>query len=221
MRLRNSSPLPERKSSILSGPQFAMGNRSTPNLLATAPDETASTPVMESLQLTASAISRNSRSGRNDIDAQADDSDGEVLAEDLQNYNDADNQRPWQSDARPQAGNKETNNHDEEFETVNIDDPSTKSEFRNSAIVPTTLRTADSHHNLSNSAHSSGLSLEDIRRMRSVSISSTRSTPYSPADDALAALSLKSFWRWILCFCVVNFDLELGQGSRVCQASAH
>ncbi|TPX71120.1 hypothetical protein SpCBS45565_g01383 [Spizellomyces sp. 'palustris'] len=40
----------------------------------------------------------------------------------------------------------------------------------------------------------------------------TRSGPFSPAlDDGLLNLELKKFWEWVLCFCVVNFDLELGQ----------
>ncbi|KAI8928173.1 hypothetical protein BC831DRAFT_449471 [Entophlyctis helioformis] len=30
-------------------------------------------------------------------------------------------------------------------------------------------------------------------------------------DDALLRLNLGSFWQWVLCFCIVNFDLEVGQ----------
>ncbi|KAJ3053188.1 hypothetical protein HK097_004844 [Rhizophlyctis rosea] len=33
----------------------------------------------------------------------------------------------------------------------------------------------------------------------------------NPLDEALLSLNLAMFWQWVLCFCVVNFDLELGQ----------
>ncbi|KAJ3254899.1 hypothetical protein HK104_007184, partial [Borealophlyctis nickersoniae] len=39
-------------------------------------------------------------------------------------------------------------------------------------------------------------------------------SPYAsqnPLDDALLSLNLAMFWQWTLCFCLVNFDLELGQ----------
>ena len=39
----------------------------------------------------------------------------------------------------------------------------------------------------------------------------------SPHEDdklgeALLRLNLASLWQWILCFCIVDFDLEIGQG---------
>ncbi|KAJ3186489.1 Protein dennd6a [Gaertneriomyces sp. JEL0708] len=44
------------------------------------------------------------------------------------------------------------------------------------------------------------------------------SSPLSPSqeshagiDEGLQRLNIRSFWQWALCFCVVNFDLELGQ----------
>nr|KAJ3422052.1 Protein dennd6b [Polyrhizophydium stewartii] len=33
----------------------------------------------------------------------------------------------------------------------------------------------------------------------------------SPMNEALLRLNLGSFWQWVFCFCLVNFDLELGQ----------
>ncbi|KAJ3039424.1 Protein dennd6a [Rhizophlyctis rosea] len=33
----------------------------------------------------------------------------------------------------------------------------------------------------------------------------------NPLDESLLSLNLGMFWQWVLCFCVVNFDLELGQ----------
>ncbi|KAH6560803.1 hypothetical protein BASA62_010237 [Batrachochytrium salamandrivorans] len=32
-----------------------------------------------------------------------------------------------------------------------------------------------------------------------------------PINDALLRLDLGAFWQWVLCFCIVNFDLEIGQ----------
>jgi hypothetical protein len=38
-------------------------------------------------------------------------------------------------------------------------------------------------------------------------------TPGNDATEnaALSELNLGLFWQWILCFCIVNFDLETGQ----------
>ncbi|EGF77400.1 hypothetical protein BATDEDRAFT_91628 [Batrachochytrium dendrobatidis JAM81] len=33
----------------------------------------------------------------------------------------------------------------------------------------------------------------------------------TPINDALLRLNLAAFWQWMLCFCIVNFDLEMGQ----------
>ncbi|KAI8915255.1 hypothetical protein DFJ77DRAFT_430348 [Powellomyces hirtus] len=33
----------------------------------------------------------------------------------------------------------------------------------------------------------------------------------NPLDHSLLSLNLRMFWQWILCVCLVNFDLELGQ----------
>jgi hypothetical protein len=39
-----------------------------------------------------------------------------------------------------------------------------------------------------------------------------QSSDRSNVSNALQNLDLEAFWRWAICLCVVNFDLELGQG---------
>ncbi|TPX46522.1 hypothetical protein SeMB42_g03146 [Synchytrium endobioticum] len=222
LRNRTASPPLAIALSLLSGSQFSVGNRSSPNLSApirTPTDDTVPPPLIESMQLTETAMSAlrpaadTSHIRTSSGTLASDNSDVEVSFQGPGNASDTDDMMAYQS-ATDSLDSGSGSDYGEVFETVNINDsapPSPNITLSDGPLIPPRHDTTDSSHLLSASAGSSTASFEGVRRMRSGSTSSTRSIPYSSADDALNALSLKSFRRWILCFCVVNFDLELGQ----------
>ncbi|TPX38260.1 hypothetical protein SmJEL517_g00039 [Synchytrium microbalum] len=194
---QRTSPPPARTSS-LAQPAYTLANRSVPFL----PSSKQSDPQddITALQSPASGLDIPGLAPESTSE-EDDDDECQFVDLDLSNDNEEDDDLQVWPHGAARTSNEITSN------TTN---PQADNVVVNGTKIPSPINTTPMPV-LSSSVSSSKESLDGLHRPRSGSLSSTRSTPYSPADEALAALSLKSFWRWILCFCVVNFDLELGQ----------